>query len=141
MRHGELRTTILRITVSLCRVVEPDFVFLSAGTFYKNGYLDRERKITDNREPIFKDGNKGIKFICLISSLQMLIQLLSAISQHVILILNQNDVSNLMAGQDPTLDCTFGTNEYVTSRILSFGAFIAARLACFQFFGFKRKGR
>lgn len=82
---------------------------------------------------------KGIKFICLVSSLQMLIHLLSSIAQHVILVLNQNDVSNVLAGQDPTMDCTFGTGEYITSRILSFGAFIAVRLTCFQFFGFKRK--
>lgn len=36
------------------------------------------------------------------------------------------------------MDCTFGTGECVTSQILYFGAFIAVRLTCFQFFGFKR---
>lgn len=80
---------------------------------------------------------KGIKFLCLVCSLQMLIHLVGSVSQHVILILNQDKTSD--NGQDPTEACTFGTDEYVASRILSFGAFIAARLTCFQFFGFKRK--
>lgn len=48
---------------------------------------------------------KSIKFICLVSSLQMLIFLVSSVSHHVIYVLNQADVSDVASDSAKLCEC------------------------------------
>ena len=80
-----------------------------------------------------------IKFLALMATLHQVIHLVVNIINHVILVMNEEDahsVANATAAGDTVAP---QSAAFISSRVLSLGVFVALRLTCFQFFGFKRK--
>ena len=88
-----------------------------------------------------------IRFVSLVASFLMFLKLFDGIIVHMIYQFNQDKAVDaataaaLDATEAATDECTetFGTNEFISSRILSLGAFVTVRLTCFNFFSFKHK--